>query len=61
MPAFLKTIGTVLSAFVGIRRKTDHEAAQIKIGHVIVTALILVSLIIFGLVTLVKTIATHAG
>lgn len=61
MRNFFKTVTTVLSAFVGIRRKADHEAAPIKIGHIIVTALILVVLIIVGLVTLVKKIAAHAG
>lgn len=61
MANFLKAITTVLSAFVGIRRKRDHEAAPVKVGHIVVVALILVGLIILGLVTLVKTIAAHAG
>lgn len=63
MSTLLRTITTVLSAFVGIRRRADHEAAQpkIKLVHIVVTALLMALLIIIGLVFLVKTIAAHAG
>ena len=63
MGALLRTVTTVLSAFVGIRRRADHEAAQpnIKLVHVVVTAVVLVLLIIVALVFLVKTIAAQAG
>lgn len=60
MRSLLGTVTTVLSAFVGIRRKTDHDAVQpvIKPVHIVVTAVVLVLLIIAGLLMLVKTITT---
>lgn len=59
----LRTITTVLSAFVGIRRKADHDASQPQIRplQIIVTAVILALLIIVGLVFLVKSIASQAA
>lgn len=59
----LRTITTVLSAFIGIRRKADHEASQAKLSpvQIIVTAIVLALLMIVGLIFLVKLIASQAA
>lgn len=58
MASLLRTVTTVLSAFVGIRRRADHEASQtaIKPVHIVITAVVLVLCMIIGLVVLVKSI-----
>ncbi|HEX5092572.1 MAG TPA: DUF2970 domain-containing protein [Burkholderiales bacterium] len=47
---------TVLSAFVGIRRRSDHERVRITPVQIIVTAVVLVALFIFTLVTVVRIV-----
>ena len=56
--SFLDVVKTVLSAFIGIRRKSAHEQAKIKPAHVIAVAIIGVVLFILTLVTIVR-IVTH--
>ena len=52
----METIKTVLSGFMGIRRKLDHERAPLKPMHLIVTAIIFVLLFIFTLLTIVRIV-----
>jgi len=56
--SFLDTLKTVLSGFIGIRRKSAHEQARINPVHVIVAAVAGAALFIFTLVTIVR-IVTH--
>jgi hypothetical protein len=56
--SFLDIVKTVLSGFIGIRRKSSHEQSRIKPAQVIVAALIGVVLFILTLVTIVR-IVTH--
>lgn len=49
-------VKTVLSAFVGIRRRADHEQARITPLQVIVAAVVLVALFILTLVTVVRLV-----
>ncbi len=54
--SFLDTVKTVLSAFIGIRRKAAHEELKINPVHVIVVAVALVAVFIFTLVTIVRIV-----
>ena len=57
-PSFLDVLKTVLSGFIGVRRKSAHEQAKIKPAQVIAVALAGVALFILTLVTIVR-IVTH--
>jgi len=52
----LDVVKTVLSAFVGIRRRAEHDRARITPLQVIVTAAVLVALFILTLVTIVRIV-----
>jgi hypothetical protein len=54
--SFLDTVKTVLWAMIGIRRKADHERAQVKPVHVIIAGLVAVVLFILTLVTVVRIV-----
>ena len=49
----MDTIKTVLSGFIGVRRKSAHEAADLKPVPVIATAVVFVIVFILTLVTIV--------
>lgn len=49
-------VKTVLSAFVGIRRRADHERARITPLQIVVTAVALVALFILTLVAIVRVV-----
>ena len=40
--SFLDTVKAVLSGFLGVRKRADHERVRLKPVHVIVTAVLLV-------------------
>jgi len=52
----MEAVKTVLSAFLGIRRRADHdrETVQIKPVHLALTAVALVVVFIFTLLTVVR-------
>ena len=52
----MHTIKTVLFGFIGVRRKSDHEKAQLNPLHVIFAGITLVILFILTLVTIVKIV-----
>jgi len=52
----MDTIKTVLSGFIGIRRKADHERAPLKPVHIVITAVIFVLLFIFTLLAIVRIV-----
>ena len=56
--SFLDVVKTVLSGFIGIRRKSAHEEAKIRPLHLIVVAVVCLVLFIFTLVMIVR-IVTH--
>ena len=56
--SFLDTVKTVLWGFVGIRRKSAHEAARIKPAHVIILAVVFVALFVVTLRTIVGIITS---
>jgi len=56
--SFLDTVKTVLSGFIGVRRRSAHEQSKINPVHVILVAVTGVVLFIGTLVTIVR-IVTH--
>jgi hypothetical protein len=55
--SFLDTVKTVLSGFIGVRRKSDHERASLNPKHVIVIAILFAVLFVLALRTLVRFVA----
>ena len=56
--SFLDTVKTVLAGFIGIRRRSDHEAARIRPVHVVVIAVVFVVLFILTLRTIVGIVTS---
>jgi hypothetical protein len=54
--SFLDTLKTVLSGFIGVRRKAAHEQSRINPVHVIIAAVALIVVFIFTLVTIVRIV-----
>ena len=52
----METIKTVLSGFIGIRRKADHERAPLNPVHLVIAGVIFAVLFIFTLLTIVKIV-----
>jgi hypothetical protein len=53
----MDAVKTVLSGFVGIRRKSDHESQRVKPAHVVVAGVLLAALFVLTLVTIVNLVA----
>ena len=54
----METVKTVLFGFVGVRRKSDHEAARVRPVHVIVAAVVFVVIFILTLRTIVGIVTS---
>lgn len=54
--SLLDVVKTVLSGFIGIRRKADHEKAALNPVHLIIAAIVFVLLFIFTLLAVVKIV-----
>jgi hypothetical protein len=54
--SFLDTVKTVLSGFIGIRRKAAHEEIRLNPVHVIIVAVTLVAVFVFTLMTIVRIV-----
>ena len=56
--SFLDTVKTVLFGFIGVRKRSDHERAQLNPVHVIIVALLFVVLFIFTIRTIVRLVVS---
>ena len=56
--SFLDTLMTVLAGFIGVRRKSDHEAARFKPVHIVVLAILLAAVFVLTLVTIVGLVTS---
>ena len=56
--SFLDTVKTVLFGFIGVRKRSDHERAQLNPLHVIIVALLFVVLFIFTIRTIVRLVVS---
>jgi hypothetical protein len=52
----MEAVKTVLSGFIGVRRKGAHDAAKLNPLHIIIAAVVLVALFILTLVTIVRIV-----
>ncbi|HET7671432.1 MAG TPA: DUF2970 domain-containing protein [Burkholderiales bacterium] len=57
-PTFLDTVKTVLSGFIGVRKRADAERVKVNPVHVIIIAIIGVVLFIFAIRTLVRLVVS---
>jgi hypothetical protein len=53
----MHTVKTVLYGFIGIRRKSDHERAELNPVHIVIAAVVLAALFVVTLVTIVRIVA----
>ncbi len=56
--SFLDTVKTVLFGFIGIRKRSDHERAQINPLHRVIVAVLFVVLLIFTIRTIVRIVVS---
>ena len=56
--SFLDTVKTVFSGFLGVRKRSDHERAQLNPVHLIIVALLFVVLFIFTIRTIVRIVVS---
>ena len=56
--SLLDVVKTVLSGFIGIRRKADHEKAALNPVHLIIAAMLFVLLFIFTLLAIVRIVTS---
>jgi hypothetical protein len=56
--SFLDTLKTVAFGFLGVRRKSAHEAARVRPLHIIVVAIVFVVLFILTLRTVVGIVTS---
>ena len=52
----METIKTVLSGFIGVRRKDDHEKTALNPAHVILAGVVLAVVFVLILVTIVRIV-----
>ena len=52
----MQAFKAVLSGFIGIRRKADHEQAPLNPLHLVIAALLCVALLIVTLVAIVRIV-----
>jgi len=54
--SFFQTVLAVVSAFFGVRRRSDHDSVRLKPLHVIVVGVVLAALFVLTLLTIVRTV-----
>jgi hypothetical protein len=55
--SFLDALKTVLAGFAGVRRRADHERAQIRPLHVVIAGVLCAALFVGTLVVIVRLVA----
>ena len=56
--SFLDTVKTVFFGFIGVRKRADHERAQLNPVHLIIVAVAFVVLFIFTIRTIVRIVVS---
>ena len=56
--SFLDTVKTVLFGAIGIRKRTEHDKAEINPVHLIIAAIAFVVLFIFTIRTIVRIVVS---
>ena len=56
--SFLDTVKTVLSAFIGVRKRSAHESARLSPVHLIIAAVLSVVLFIVTIRTIVSIVVS---
>jgi hypothetical protein len=50
----MHTLKTVLFGFIGVRRKADHERAELNPVHVVIAGVALAAIFVVTLITIVR-------
>ena len=56
--SFLDTVKTVFFGFIGVRKRADHERAQLNPVHLIIVAVAFVVLFILTIRTIVRIVVS---
>ena len=56
--SFLDTLKTVLFGAIGIRKRAEHDKAELNPVHLIIAAVIFVALFIFTIRTIVRIVVS---
>ncbi len=56
--SFLDTVKTVLFGAIGIRKRAEHERAQLNPVHLIIAAIVFAVLFIFTIRTIVRIVVS---
>ena len=56
--SFLDSVKTVLSGFIGVRKRAAHESARLNPVHLIIAAVLFVVLFIFAIRTIVRIVVS---
>ena len=56
--SFLDTVKTVFFGFIGVRKRADHERAQLNPVHLIIVAVAFLVLFIFTIRTIVRIVVS---
>jgi hypothetical protein len=56
--SFLDTVKTVLSGFIGVRKRSAHESARLNPVHLIIAAVLFVVLFIVTIRTIVSIVVS---
>jgi hypothetical protein len=54
--SFFQVVLAVVSAFFGVRRRSDHDSVRLKPLHVIVVGVVLAALFVFTLLMIVRAV-----
>ena len=52
----MEAIKTVLSGFIGVRRRADHERARVHPAQIVIAAIVFVVLFIFAILAVVHLV-----
>ena len=56
--SFLDTVKTVLFGFIGVRKRTEHDKAELNPVHLVIAAVLFVVLFIFAIRTIVQIVVS---
>jgi hypothetical protein len=56
--SFLDTVKTVLSGFIGVRKRASHDSAKLNPVYLIIVAVLFVVLFIFTIRTIVRIVVS---
>jgi hypothetical protein len=56
--SFVDTVKTVLFGFIGVRKRAEHDKAELNPAHLVIAAVVFVVLFIFTIRTIVRIVVS---